>query len=358
MKIIVVYASAGRGHQQAAEALFSHCKEHYATTDIEVVDILKYTNSFFSFLYSRGYYVVASHLGFLWAFLFSITYNDGIRWLFNKLSWGCANRFRKFLVERNPDIIISTHFFPADIAAGLKGQKRIASRLVTIITDFGVHPLWINRGCDDYVVACEATKKEVLAFGITEDKIKIFGIPVRESFGRSFKRSNPLFSVLLFTGSFGFSFIEEIVALLADKAHLWVVCGNNAALYNRLKKKARKGIELFGYTEDIPRIMSEVDVVITKPGGLSISEALAINLPIVFTRGIFGQESANARILIGYGCAVASKNLPEIQSLILELKSHPEKLDSLRAHGQKIRKPFSTREIMRYVCAGTSGVTT
>jgi len=355
MKIIVAYAAAGRGHQQAAEALLTCGKTACATADIEVVDILKFTNPFFSFLYSQGYYVVASHLGFLWEFFFSITRHAFIRRLFIRLSGWSAVKFKRFLAERDPDVIISTHFFPADISSQLKFEKKITSRLVTVITDFGVHPLWVTSGCDAYVVASEATQKELSAFGVAAEKIKVFGIPIRAGFGRLYKRSDPRFSVLLFTGSFGFSFIEKIADALADKVHLWVVCGNNTALYNRLKKKTLAGIELFGFTEDIPRIMSEVDVVIAKPGGLSISEALASDLPIVFTRGIPGQESANARIIHEYGCALTPKNLSEIQSFILQLKDNPPLLDSLRAHIQKVKKPFSTEEILRYVCTGASG---
>jgi processive 1,2-diacylglycerol beta-glucosyltransferase len=355
MKIIVAYAAAGRGHQQAAEALLTYCRAAYKTTDIEAVDILKFTNPFFDFLYSRGYYVVASHLGFLWQFFFSITYQSSIRRLFNRLSAGSAVKFKRYLVERNPDVIISTHFFPADISAKLKKEKKITSRLMTIITDFGVHPLWVTSGCDVYVVASEATKQELLALGVEGEKVKVFGIPIREGFGRRYQRSNPRFSVLLFTGSFGFSFIEKIAAVLADKVHLWVVCGNNTALYKRLRKKALAGIELFGFTEDIPRIMAEVDVVIAKPGGLSISEALASDLPIVFTRGIPGQECANERILHEYGCALTPKNLSEMQEVILQLKDDPDKLGSLRSHIQKVKKPLSTQEIFTYVCAGAFG---
>ena len=249
---------------------------------------------------------------------------------------------------------MSTHFFPGEVISYLKRNKKINSRLVTIITDFGVHPYWIEPGTDIYIVASVFTEDQLLARGIGKEKIKVLGIPIRSDFANTKKKQNSGFRVLLITGSFGFSFIDKIVEILHNDLNLSVVCGNNRRLFNHLSKKNYRNVDYFGFTKEMPKIMSESSMIITKPGGLTIAEALAMELPMVLIKGIPGQETENARILVSSGCAIKASHFGELKDILIELTQNPDKLNFIIRNIQKMKKPDSTKEICEYVCSSST----
>ncbi|MDD5729643.1 MAG: glycosyltransferase [Candidatus Omnitrophica bacterium] len=355
MKIIIAYASAGRGHQTAAESVYNCLKVSAPQAEVKIIDILSHTKPGFSSFYSKGYSFLASHLTPLWAVLFFITNNAFVRKALNSLSRRNCKSFSDLLTRENPDAIVVTHFFPADAVSYLKAKNKITSRLITVITDFGVHPLWLSQKCDDYIVASEYTKEKLLLLGLAESKIKVFGIPIRTEFSSAKKAAGSNSSALLITGSFGFSFIEKMAEELQTMIKLTVVCGNNKELYAHLKSKNYSGLDLYGFTDQIPRIMSEVDFIITKPGGLSIAEALAMELPMILIRGIPGQETENAKIMIDSGCALEAKDTQEVKDIVRDWKNNPDKLNRVRQNIQKIKKPDSTQELCKYVRSSSPG---
>jgi len=386
MKIMVVYATAGSGHRRAAEAIYHCLEKNYPELNINIVDILEYTNFLFANSYSRGYSFLVTHLKLIWAINFYLTGLKYVSLLFKFICRLNCSRFINLLDEKKPDIVLTTHFFPAEVIAYLKQKRKIDSRLVTIVTDFGLHPLWVVQYCDDYIVASDYTRKLLISRGIKQDKIRVGGIPIDSGFlgicqedrrrqgfishlrrfipqlikDTWFKKDNKdefhkdtMLTALVVTGAFGFSFIEKVVDILHSDMNLLVVCGNNQRLYNRLARKRYDGVGLFGFTDQMPRLMSQVDLLITKPGGLTIAEALALELPLIFICSIPGQEAENARILEIQGCAIKANNLKSLKDIIIDLKAHPERLDLMRANIRKIRKPNAAEEICRYVCSSS-----
>ncbi|MCM8801500.1 MAG: hypothetical protein NC912_05820 [Candidatus Omnitrophica bacterium] len=352
MKIIIAYASCGMGHRIAAEALYDYIRENFKDKEVKIVDILNCTTPLFSYLYRQGYSFLVQYLRFIWALLYYLTLkNPYLRIFLNFLCYLNSRSFINYLLSERPDIVLNTHFFPLEIASRIK--NKLGFRLITVITDFGVHPFWVNYNCDDYIVGSEYTLKQLNREGIPREKIKIFGIPLRKDFLVRYERKKEGFSVLILTGSFGFSLIEKIVEMLSFKINLYVVCGNNQRLHLRLKKKKYNKVRLFGFTNEIAKIMSEVDLVITKPGGLGIVEALAMDLPMLFIDGIPGQETLNAKVLESYGCGIRLKRLKEIKDLVLDLKKDSNRIDLMRKNVIKFKKPNATQEICNYVCSGS-----
>jgi processive 1,2-diacylglycerol beta-glucosyltransferase len=343
----------GSGHRRAAEAVY-HCLEKgYPELTVTLVDILDYTNFWFAKLYNHGYTLLVTHLKFIWAAGYHLSSFKCVRCFSNFFGRLNSSRFIKLLLKEQADIVLATHFFPAAIVAYLKGKAKIDSRLVTIMTDFCVHPLWVFKNCDDYIVGSDFTRNRLIDRGINQDKIRVLGIAISSGFSSRHQEEEEEeeegLTALLVTGSFGFSLIEKVVGALYSKINLLVVCGNNQRLYNRLEQKRYIGVRLFGFTEDIPKLMSQADIIITKPGGLTIAEALVMELPLIFIGSIPGQETENARILESYGCAIDARNLKSLKDIIISLKAHPERLDSIRGNIKKIRKPNATEEICRYV---------
>jgi processive 1,2-diacylglycerol beta-glucosyltransferase len=369
MKILIAYASAGSGHFKAAQALYDYIKEECPQISLRLTDVLEKANPLFRFFYSRGYSFLVRHLILLWRLFFWLTNFKGLRpvtrlagCIFNRLN---TQGFVRFLIQDNPDFIISTHFLPAELSANLKRAKKIKSRLVTIITDFGVHPFWISDATDIYVVACEFTKRQLLLEGVAENRIKGLGIPIEEKFLKQYDRkylSNKLnidgnkFTVLIMTGSFGLGPLEEIVNALYRDVQILVVCANNKKLYARLTYRNLTDVKVFGLVDNVQELMAVSDIIITKPGGLSISEVLNMELAPVFISSIPGQEECNARILKGYGIGLIPESIKDIKNIVLDLKNHQYKLKNIRDNIKRIKKPDALREICNVVCQGSAGL--
>lgn len=352
MKIIIAHASAGQGHKAAADSLFAYFKDHFPEHQIEVVDILDATGKWFSRFYSVGYHIIASRFQPLWAALYALVRIPFIGSFFHGISRVSARAFIKHLKAVSPDAVITTHFFPAEIVSYLRERQELKARFFCVITDFGLHPFWVVRNCDGYFVACEHTAEELQRAYILKDAIKVFGIPIKEAFSCKHPVFHQPIKALLMTGSFGFAYTEQIVSALHGVIDLYVVCGKNNALLERLKRKKYKKVTLFGFTSQIPLLMSEVDVLITKPGGVTIAEALSSDLPMLFIKGIPGQETQNGVILESYGCAIRVRNTRELKDMVAHLKTHPELLQQMKNRIQAVKKPYASKEISEYVCQG------
>ena len=351
LNIVIVYASAGSGHRRAAQAIYDCLKRGYPDINIIFIDILEYANLLFSSFYSQGYAFLVRRLKPIWAVTYWLTSLKCISWLFKLICRLNSQRFINLLIKVQPEIILSTHFFSSEVVAYLKQKGNISSRLITVITDFGVHPLWVIKHCDEYIVGSDSTRNRLIYRGIKSHKISLLGTPIDSRFMTKYRQDKRpgVTSALVVTGIFGFSLIEKVVRLIYTELSLLVVCGNNKKLYNRLSQGRYRGVRVFGFTEEMPRLMSEVDFIITKPGGLTIAEAIAMDLPLIFIGSIPGQETENARILEGNGCAIVADNLSSLKSIVIDLKAHPERLDLMRENIYKFKKPDATEKICQFI---------
>jgi len=368
MKVFIVHASAGAGHFKAAQAVYNYLKENYKDIDAKLIDILDQTNALFRFNYKWGYSWLIKSIPLLWQLAFWITYNKPLRVftrplasLVNKLN---TRKFRGLLLKENPDFIISTHFLSSEIAAYLKNSKKISSEVITIITDFGVHPFWLSAGTDIYIVASGFTKKLLLSEGVEEDRVREFGIPIDSKFLVNYSKvelCNKLsvdinkFTVLIMTGSFGIGPIREIVDLLYKDVQILVVCARNKKLYTDLKAKNYQNVRVYDFIDNIHELMAVSDMIVTKPGGLSISELLAMELVPVFISPIPGQETANIDALKSYGVGERADNAPDIEAIVLHYREHKEDLARVKEKIRKIKKPFAAGELCDAVCKGGPG---
>lgn len=360
---MIAYISAGEGHRRSAEAIFNCIKNNYKEKDIRIVDALDYTNFIFKNFYAKGYAYLVTKLPSLWNLAYQITHNQNLKF-FNKNFRYINNRlntknFVKFLLKYRPDIIIATHFLVTEVVANLKKRKCLESFLVAVITDFSVHPFWIQDEIDQYMVACEHTQEELITQGITKEKIKVTGIPVNLKFSNIYNRQYLIqklgiekdrFTVLLVMAGFGLGPIEEIVDLLYKDTQLLVVCGKNKNLYKRLIKKSYPSVRVFGFVDDIEELMAVSDIIVTKPGGLTTSECLAMGLPMLFFSPIYGQETKNAKILEAYGVGISFFNHRALKEVIIDYKNNSDKLFHLKENISKMKKPYAAKEICDALC--------
>jgi processive 1,2-diacylglycerol beta-glucosyltransferase len=370
MRVFIVYALAGAGHFRCAEAIYDFLKENHPQIHTELIDILRKSNIFFRFFYRWGYHFLVNQAIFLWQWAYQLTYFLPLR-RFTRIIARIINRistrnFSRFLTQENPDFIISTHFLSSEVTANLKSQAKIKSKIVSVITDFGIHPFWVCPGTDLYVVATGLTKELLVKEGVEDEVIKDLGIPVHPKFQRQYVKDELCkelgidknkFTILITTGSFGVGPIEAIVDALYKEVQILVVCANNRKLYRRLKNKSYSNVLLFGFVNNLQELMSVSALIITKPGGLSIAELLIKELVPIFIHPIPGQETTNARILEKYGIGVTAKDVGDVRKTVLDYKGHPEKLSQIKEKIKKIKKPDATEGLLNAVCQSGSGDT-
>ncbi len=359
-KVLVVHASAGAGHKKAAEAVFNALKES-GRYDAHFADVLDHTNPFFKSSYQKTYTYLVTKTPLIWALFFKLTdlriLRPLIRVLRRILNSVTAKVFEKFLKNEQFDCIVSTHFFPNEVASHLKKEGTIASKVISVVTDFDVHSLWLGDGVDFYTGACSFTKEKLLSLGAASEKVVVTGIPTDKKFSLSPDKSQlrqklgikeGVFTVLVATGSFGMGPIESLVEGLKG-FQVMVVCGNNQELFSRLKSKETELVKIFGLVNNMDELMAVTDTMITKPGGLSTSEALIKGLPMIFFSAIPGQEENNVKVLGRYGIGILGVSIESIVAEVKKLNSSSEYFKFAKENIKQLASPAAVSKIIQLI---------
>src|SRR6267378_2470435 len=256
-KVLLLSASAGAGHVRAAQAIEKAFKETDKKTgevrEVRHLDVLQFTNKVFRHLYSKAYIDLVNKMpevpGWLYDKLDTPWKNERRRLALDKLN---TRPFVKLLREYQPDLIVCTHFLPAEIVSWLKAKERIASRQAIIVTDFDVHAMWLCHHYEQYFVALDEARAYLEALGISKDKITVSGIPIDPVFAlhkdkKEMRRKHGLepdrTTILLSAGGAGVGAIDHLVNSLFPMQHrvqIVAICGRNAELKKRLTKLATR----------------------------------------------------------------------------------------------------------------------
>jgi len=362
MKVLIIYATAGIGHKKAAFAI----KEAFDRKgkDAHLIDVLDYTTKFFKFFYNSVYLFLVKRIPLVWGFFYYILDNPYVyavlspfRRLTNFLN---SKKFVKYLMDKRPDVVITTHFFASEVIANLKKKNLFNTRLITVITDYQSHKFWLSDYIDMYIVASDDTKKEMTRRGIESNKIRVFGIPCSNNFSKEHNTENILKKLNLLPnkktlfvlgGGFGVGPIKEIVTHLdgiEEDFQAMVVCGYNKALFRGVSdvvQSAKHSFKVFGFVDNIDEMMSVSDILVSKPGGITVTEALNAKLPMIVIDPIPGQEMRNYRFLERNGAATRIKAPKEIAPIVQE-RLHSDKLEVLKNNVKKIRLVDSAERIV------------
>lgn len=354
-KVLIVYASAGAGHQKAAQALYEYLKKSRTDLDLKLIDILDYSTHIVKFSYSKGYIFLISKFPWVWYVLYRLSSffaNNYLRLFFDYLA---CQPLVNLLKKEKPDVVVSTHFLTSSVLSIFKKKyPQCVFRLITIITDYTLHPYWIGEGVDIYIASCDYVKDCLLIKRISEDKIKVYGIPVREKFYLPADRKIAAqklgvdperFTALIMTGAVGIGPIEEIVQALAEDVQLLVICGRNQKLFDRLTKLDLVNVKIYPLIDYVDELMSVSDVVLTKAGGLTISESLAKGLPMIFFSSIPGLESANEKVICQSGAGIRIKSIEEIKNAVLSFTSNPAVYQDIKQKAAHLKKVTTLKDL-------------
>ncbi|MCA9407173.1 MAG: hypothetical protein KC733_00655 [Candidatus Omnitrophica bacterium] len=360
MKILCIHATAGAGHLKAAEAIHNGLIKHTEHQSF-FVDALDYTNPIFQKLYPKSYAFIVSRLPKLWGFFFALL--DQV-WIQPLMRWGRriynyvnTKRLREYLIAMDFDYIISTQFLSNEVASALKRKGKIRAKIITVVTDFDVHRIWLSKGVDYYCVASDWTKRKILTLGVSEENVFVTGIPTDEKF--SVQRDvvqlkaklglhKDIFTVLVATGSFGMGPIEGLIEA-CQGMQVVVICGHNKALYERLIQKNYDLVKVNGLVDNMYEFMAVSDVMVTKPGGLSISEALVSELPMIFFSAIPGQETNNVKVLKEYEIGISDKSIQEISQELKRFQSSKDVHMTALKKTKRLARPNAVNDIIALI---------
>lgn len=383
-KVLIMSASTGGGHNRAARAI----KEELALKVIdgepiecEIIDSLKLVNSTMDKIISRGYEKSAIYTPKAYGQVYRLSESSLAsknEFKGNMLTTFMARKFRKLILDKKPDLIVGTHPFPMIALSTLKkgyidddvfykNYNNISiPPLITVLTDYTTHSTWIQNEIDYYIVGHEYVKELLVCDGVSSEKIKPFGIPVEKSFLSHRDRNTVLselglmpnkLTVLLMGGSFGAGNIKETLAELLDvdrDFQILVITGKNESLKEKIRKKLDahphdKNICLLGFTNKMNDILASVDVLVTKPGGLTTTEALLKDVPMIVPYYIPGQEEENLDFLCNCGSALRTTKKYSLTVLLKVLIDDPSRLSMLKSNIRSIRKFNSSQNIANLI---------
>ena len=387
-------ASTGGGHNRAARAIKEELESRTIdnmSIECEIVDSLKLVNNTMDKVISRGYEKSALYTPKAYGSVYRFsetTIASKNEFKTNPLTSLMARKFKHLLNESTPDLIIGTHPFPMIALSTLKKNNNIHSLslsesfykstkvdippMISVLTDYTTHSTWIQNEIDYYIVGHEYVKELLVYEGVDSEKVKAFGIPVEKSFLSHRDRETVLtelglspekLTVLLMGGSFGAGNIketlEDLIAIDRD-FQILVITGRNEHLKDKLSKMLdstihNKNICLLGYTNKMNDILASIDVLISKPGGLTTTEALLNDVPMIVPYFIPGQEEENLDFLTNCGAALRTTKKYSLPVLLKVLIDDPSRLDNLRKNIKSIRKFDSAVNISNLVVDILSG---
>jgi processive 1,2-diacylglycerol beta-glucosyltransferase len=366
-RIAIFSVSAGAGHVRAAQALEAAAVGMPSVETVHV-DVMTLVPRPFRKAYTDGYLKVSSVTPALWGYMYKRTDTADVDSAVNTLREAIERlNLRKFdhhVRAMAPDAIVCTHFLPAQLLSREIGKGRFDTPVWVQVTDFDLHASWVHEHMAGYLAADDAVADRMVARGIPERIVHVTGIPVMPVFGEALSRSEcagelgldptrP--TIALLAGSAGATGIEDLVdRLLAldERLQLIALAGRNEALLGRLRARARvvgRRLVPSGFTTTIERLMAASDIVVTKSGGLTSSECLAMGLPMIVVSPIPGQEEQNARFLVARGAALEADDEAELAAHVGRLLAEPEALERMRISAKALGRPDAARAVLDLV---------
>lgn len=361
MNVLYLSTSMGAGHLKAAEALKEYVDQRYPDSRSLIIDTFKYINPIVHKIIVDGYLSLIRSIPCIYGALYKMSERmENINRLSNALSKVFSYKLLKLIKDFNPSIIVCTHPFPLQIVSCLKRDNKINIPAMGILTDYVNHPFWFHDNIECYIVAHDKIKQDMVNCGIPENRIYTYGIPVSKVFLEKSPREKLLkkyglkdkLTVLIMGGSLGFGDIKKIfLAFLKSRRdiQLIVVTGKNEKLRRQLQScinPYNKNVLLMGYTNEVYNLMDIADLIFTKPGGMTISEALVKELPIFIISPIPGQEERNSYFLISNGVAEKIYTEKDVQNVINTILDNPHKLKSMKQKSKKLSIPNSGYKVV------------
>ena len=369
MKILIFYAAYGGGHLSAARSIKQCLDENYKDVETELVDCVKYINKGLDKITTLAYKEMAKKAPWAWGEIYNHSQKGTMSHISNGANKIMSFKLYKLFEDFKPDVVISTHPFGSQMTAYLKSKGKTNCTLASVMTDFASHDQWlVGHEYIDYIfVSHEGMKKEIISKGINSSKVYATGIPLSNRFLRHFDRKEIKSSfdldinkktILFFGGGeFGLGkdktlkILKAFIDNINDEYQIIAIAGKNEKMQEKFEELVgdNPNVQVYGFTNEVPELMSIADLVVTKPGGLTITESLASGLPIVVINPIPGQEVENAEFLEKQGVAVWIRKTEDPREAVSELLSNPEQIKHMKIRSKIMAKKHSTEDICKII---------
>jgi processive 1,2-diacylglycerol beta-glucosyltransferase len=368
--ILMLSASAGTGHTRAAEALRAYAAMTGGELAAVHLDVLQFVTPLLRSIYTDVYNLLVGRAPGLWSRLYRATDRARPGGRAHKIRrWAERMSSRALLREvahRRPDLIICTHFLPAEMLSPLRGSGALTCPVWVQVTDFDLHQMWVHDHIAGYFAPNDEVAFRLRERGIAAAAIHVTGIPIMPAFSHQFDRRGcaralriepQMMTVLLIGGGTGLGSVIQIAERLLAlhiKFQIIALAGKSASTLAALRELAARHpgrLTPHGYTGHIERLMACSDLVVTKPGGLTTAESLAMGLPMIVIAPIPGQEEHNANFLLERGVALKAFDMVTLEYRIRYLMAHPAKLEDMRGKARALGRPEAARVVLDTVLA-------
>lgn len=353
--VVLLESTYGGGHTQAGVALAAALTELEPGLTVERIDFFDLVNPTLNVAARFAYAQWIARVPVLWREFYERTGQlpptSSWQQFLNRLG---ARRLARFLKERRPRVVVATHPTPGCVAAQLRRDGHLTAPVVTVVTDYIAHSFWVHPDIDRFIVGHEAVRDGLVARGVAEERVSVTGIPIHPRFQRAVDAArvraglglsgDPV--VLFMAGSYGQ--VRGMVPACQQLAssdlplQLVVVAGRDAQLERRIRaatEGARRPVRVMGFVDNVHELMSIADLLVSKAGGLTVSEALAKGLPMLIYRPIPGQEEGNAAFLVAHGAARVVQDPESLLAGVRGLLSDPVRLGRMAAVSAGLGRP-------------------
>jgi processive 1,2-diacylglycerol beta-glucosyltransferase len=348
-RLLVLSASIGAGHAKAGEALCQSYTKLY-NGEARHVDFLRYASPRFSRWVEEAYYIMTKHTPSVYKLLYQMADRPNSSTKKSEVLIG-LKKYRDLIRDYRPHAIISTHFFPAAIVSYLYPHFAIPNGVV--LTDYVSHHIWVNSNTSLFFVAHDGMAEELAQLGVEPPKIRVTGIPIRPVFEdgqnrlklqQKFGLSPQKLTLLVMSGGNAIGPLVEVLKALgrlAENFQIIAITGRNHKLYQQLQEtmtQLQLDGHVLGYVDNVHEYMAVADLLISKAGGLTVTEALTMGLPMVIIQPTPGQEDGNTLFLLKAGAGIYLKKVDELEQNVGELLRNPDKIAQMKRNALRFAK--------------------
>jgi processive 1,2-diacylglycerol beta-glucosyltransferase len=370
--LTILSCNYGGGHRRVGEAIAAEWEAETGGR-AELVDFFaRFVHPVFDAITKFSYIQSVRHAPVLYGLFYKktgeIRPDSVVQRAINRMG---MERLERYLAAERPDVVCCVHCTPAGTMSDLKIAHRTTVPCLTVITDYVTHSQWIHPRVDRYCVPSASVRDGLLARGIPTERIAVTGLPIEQKFLRPLDRralmtrfglSSTAPVILVMAGAYAMlGGVPDVVGVLADSPRplqVIVVCGHDRRMEEQVREQATRSphrFQVFGYVDFVEELMTVSDLLITKAGGVTVSEALTKRLPMLIYRPIPGQEEGNTRFLLQHGAALVCRTPLELREALNDLLAHEDRLAAMRGVVAGLSRPDATRAVVAHLAALAAG---
>lgn len=368
MRVAILSCNYGGGHRRVAEAIAAEWEARTGGR-ADIVDYFaQFVHPLFDavtkFSYIQSVRRAPGMYGLFYRLTGEIRPDSPVQRAINRMG---MERLARYLAREHPDVVCCVHCTPAGTMSDLKIAGRTSVPCLTVITDYVTHSQWIHPRVDRYCVPSDEVRDGLVGRGVPPERIVVSGLPVEAKFLGPLDRPALLTRlgltsgapvVLVMAGAYAMlGGVLDVVRVLVDfprPVQGLVVCGHDRRLEDQVRARVERSphpFRVFGYVDNVEELMTASDLLITKAGGVTVSEALVMGLPMLIYRPIPGQEEGNTRFLLAHGAALAPTTPRALRETLEGLLARPEQLDAMRRAARAIARPHATETVVDHLAA-------